>query len=286
MNVHLNHYFADAEVPYSVTVKAVNLAGCGEENRTYCFTQEGGKMECLHVDRSDYVSSPFPVPPSPENVIVKQFDSTSIGVSWTKFTLIELKGLANYIVTYNIIIDSKKRQTELGGTMVVPWSQNQVIISGLQPGADYDVTVRTSSSAGMSGSSCNIILLRLSQKLIVLNYNYSPVSSLLPSSLFHIYMYICTRFSLILVHEIYVLCICDCFAAPVGPGDRASITTQPSQTAAAPASSNSDDTVAIIGGVVAVLTVLIVVTAVTILIAIALLRSRRAEFSPNQKYVY
>ena len=92
------------------------------------------------------------MPPPPENVEVERFDSTSIGVSWTKFTLVELKGLANYSVTYSIIIGSRKRQSRLGGTMTVPWTQNQVIISGLQSGADYDVTVRTSNTAGMSGT--------------------------------------------------------------------------------------------------------------------------------------
>ena len=91
-------------------------------------------------------------PPPPENVVVVRFDSTSIGVSWTKFTLVELKGLANYSVTYSIIIGSRKRQNELGGTLTVPWTQNQVIIRGLQPGAEYDVTVRTLTSAGTSGN--------------------------------------------------------------------------------------------------------------------------------------
>ena len=91
------------------------------------------------------------VPPPPENVVVVRFDSTSIGVRWTKFTLVELKGLAKYIVTYKIIIGSKKRQTELQGTKTVNWTENQVIIMGLQPGAEYDVTVRTSTAAGMSG---------------------------------------------------------------------------------------------------------------------------------------
>ena len=98
---------------------------------------------------------PFPVPPPPENVVVKRFDSTSIGVSWTKFTLVELKGLADYIITYNIIIDSttsRKRQSQLGGTMTVPWTQNHIIISGLQTGAEYNVTVRASTAAGISGS--------------------------------------------------------------------------------------------------------------------------------------
>ena len=80
-----------------------------------------------------------------------RFDSTSIGVSWTKFTLVELKGLANYIVTYNIIIGSRKRQ--LRGTVTIPWTENQVIIRNLQPGAEYDVTVSTSTTTEMSGNS-------------------------------------------------------------------------------------------------------------------------------------
>ena len=92
------------------------------------------------------------VPPPPENVVVVRFDPTTIGVSWTKFTLVELKGLANYSITYSIIIGSRKRQSQVGGSMTVPWTQNQVIISDLQPGAEYDITVRTLTSAGISGN--------------------------------------------------------------------------------------------------------------------------------------
>ena len=33
---------AASEVPYSVVVKAVSLAGCGEKRQIYCFTREGG----------------------------------------------------------------------------------------------------------------------------------------------------------------------------------------------------------------------------------------------------
>ena len=80
-----------------------------------------------------------------------RFNPTSIGVSWNKFTLVELKGLANYIVTYTIIIDSRKRQSEVGGTVTVPWTRNQAVITGLQSGAEYNVTVTTLTAAGMSG---------------------------------------------------------------------------------------------------------------------------------------
>ena len=104
----------------------------------------------------------FLVPPSPENVVVVRFDSTSIGVSWTKFTLVELKGLASYIVSYNIIIGrSRKRQSQLGGTITVPWTQNQVIISDLQPGAMYDVTVSTLTAAGISGNLMTLLKFKL-----------------------------------------------------------------------------------------------------------------------------
>ena len=34
--------FSAGEVPYNITVKALNLAGCSEEQQLYCFTQEGG----------------------------------------------------------------------------------------------------------------------------------------------------------------------------------------------------------------------------------------------------
>ena len=89
------------------------------------------------------------------NVVVVRFDSTTIGVSWSKFTLVELKGLASYIVTYKIVIGSRRRQ--LGGMVTVPWTENQVVISNLQPGAQYDITVTTSTLAGMSGTTVKVI---------------------------------------------------------------------------------------------------------------------------------
>lgn len=37
----------DPEVPYKFVVKARNLAGCGEEEQVYCFTQEGGTFSLV-----------------------------------------------------------------------------------------------------------------------------------------------------------------------------------------------------------------------------------------------
>ena len=42
------YFYAAGEVPYNITVKALNLAGCGEEEHVYCFTQEGGKRRNSH----------------------------------------------------------------------------------------------------------------------------------------------------------------------------------------------------------------------------------------------
>ena len=86
---------------------------------------------------------------------VVRFNSTAVGVSWFKFTLVELKGLAQYFIAYDIIISSRKRV--IGGTISVPWTDNRIIISNLQPGAQYRILVQTLTSAGMSRMSYCII---------------------------------------------------------------------------------------------------------------------------------
>ena len=95
------------------------------------------------------MSNYFSEPPAPINVTVVRFNSTTIGVRWAKFTLVELKGLAKYFVAYDIIISSRKRV--LGGSVLVPWTNNSIVISNLQAGAQYYVSVQTLTSTGMSG---------------------------------------------------------------------------------------------------------------------------------------
>ena len=94
------------------------------------------------------------VPPAPKNVSVVRFNSTTIGISWVKYTLVELKGLASYVITYSIVISTRKRQ--FGGTITVPWTNNTAIITNLQPGAQYDITVQTSTTVDMSGVPVNV----------------------------------------------------------------------------------------------------------------------------------
>ena len=94
------------------------------------------------------------VPPPPLNVRATQLNATTIGISWTKYTLVELKGLANYVITYDIINASRRRG--FGGTITVPWRDNQAFITNLHSGAQYIISVGTSTSAGISGC-CGIL---------------------------------------------------------------------------------------------------------------------------------
>ena len=47
--IHHIFTFSAGKVPYNITVKALNLAGCGEEQQLYCFTEEGGSYMYCHV---------------------------------------------------------------------------------------------------------------------------------------------------------------------------------------------------------------------------------------------
>ena len=151
-------------------MKEVNFAGCSHDRHVYCFAQEGGiiKIIIIVIIPNNTVTIPFSycfcggililqtvaymisVPPRPENVAVARLDSTTIVVSWEKLSLVEMKGLATYVVTYSVVIPSRKRQ-QFRGTVNVSWTEDRVFISNLHPGAQYDITVGILTSAGMSG---------------------------------------------------------------------------------------------------------------------------------------
>ena len=94
----------------------------------------------------------FSVPPRPENVVVSRLDSTTLAVSWTRLTLVELKGLARYVITYSVVIPTRRRQ-EFRGMTNVSWTESSVFLSNLQPGVQYDITVSLVTSTGTSGST-------------------------------------------------------------------------------------------------------------------------------------
>ena len=85
--------------------------------------------------------------------MAERIDSTTMLVSWDKLTLVELKGLANYTITYAVREESRKRQSR-GGMIMVPWTENNVTIRNLMPSVAYRVNVGTITSTGMS-SKCS-----------------------------------------------------------------------------------------------------------------------------------
>lgn len=87
------------------------------------------------------------MPPPPRNVEVSRINPTAIQVGWDMQTLVELKGLAEYVVEYSQVT-SRRRES---GTVIVSWTRSSTIISDLEPDEAYRVTVSTSTSVGMSG---------------------------------------------------------------------------------------------------------------------------------------
>ena len=98
-----------------------------------------------------FPSSNVIVPPPPENVVITRFNLTSIQVGWKKFTLVELMGLANYTVSYSAISTPRTRQTP--NTIILPWSENSVVIHNLIPGTLYRILVSASTTAGEAGET-------------------------------------------------------------------------------------------------------------------------------------
>ena len=84
----------------------------------------------------------------PENVNLVKSDTTSIEISWKQFTLVELKALANYSVTY-----SAASMPTVANTINIPWTENGITIANLNPGTRYDITVSVTTSSRTSGMS-------------------------------------------------------------------------------------------------------------------------------------
>lgn len=81
--------------------------------------------------------------------MVSRINSTVIEVTWDRLTLVELKGLAEYVIQYSQMT-TKRRQS--GDIVTVPWTENNLVISNLIPGIEYSVTVSASTSVGTSGT--------------------------------------------------------------------------------------------------------------------------------------
>ena len=89
----------------------------------------------------------FTEPLTPENLTIAEVNTTCIKLCWKNFTLVERKGLGNYIITYRP--SGASGQPEM--TVRVPWTENCTTICNLTPGVEYELSV---SVALMTRTSC------------------------------------------------------------------------------------------------------------------------------------
>ena len=105
-------------------------------------------------------------PPMPMNVMVVRINSTAMIVSWDKFTLVELKGFASYIITYTVGGGSRKRQGS-DRMATAMWFESNKTIGGLPLGQAVGVQVHTTSTGG---TSCELM-----SKFVVWCTQFMPV---------------------------------------------------------------------------------------------------------------
>ena len=118
-------------MPYEVTVVASTSAGKGAENKGYIFfTEEEAPVH------------------TPNNVEFER-SGTSVSVSWEPLTLFEARGFPVYTVTLvpSTSADRVTRQSSNGVIRVVT-NESNIVVGGLDPEVEYDVTVSVGTGAG------------------------------------------------------------------------------------------------------------------------------------------
>jgi len=124
-------FTADTGVPYQVVVVAYTSAGIGVKNKPTDF----------------YSKEDIPLQP-PGNVEVER-SGTSVSVEWEPVTLFEARGFPTYTVTLEpSSSESRVTRQSNNGVIRVTTNETNVIIGGLDPAVEYDVTVSVRTSAG------------------------------------------------------------------------------------------------------------------------------------------
>ena len=114
---------------YLVSVEAGGGGGCGSPVTVECYTEEGE-------------------PPTVAITDVIRLNLTAMKVSWTPINIVQARGFISFNVTYAAFIEHKtKRQTN---SVTVAGDQSNVVVGGLDPVLQYNVTIATQSGGGTS----------------------------------------------------------------------------------------------------------------------------------------
>ena len=123
--------YLEPGIPYEVKVVAFSSGEKGAENNEYTFFTEE--------------ETPVQIP---ENIKIKR-SGTSVSVSWEPLTLFEARGFATYTVTLepSTSYDRVTRQSS-DGVIRVTTNESNIVVGGLDPKVEYDVTVAVGTGAG------------------------------------------------------------------------------------------------------------------------------------------
>ena len=88
----------------------------------------------------------------PKNIEVDRLNDTAVRVTWEPLTLIEARG---FITNYTVTLQPQGSRKRADGSIVttVPHNVSDVIITDLDPGTEYIVTVAVGTSAGQNTST-------------------------------------------------------------------------------------------------------------------------------------
>ena len=85
----------------------------------------------------------------PMNIKVTRINDTTVRVTWGPLTLIEARG---FITNYTIIIQPQGKRADGSIVTTVPHNVSSTVITGLDPGTNYVVTITVGTSVGQLSS--------------------------------------------------------------------------------------------------------------------------------------
>ena len=123
--------YLEPGIPYEVKVVAFLSGGKGAENNEYTFFTEE--------------ETPVQIP---ENIKIKR-SGASVSVSWEPLTLFEARGFPTYTVTLvPSTSDDRVARQSSDGVIRVTTNESNIVVGGLDPKMEYDVTVAVETGAG------------------------------------------------------------------------------------------------------------------------------------------
>ena len=123
--------YLEPGIPYEVKVVAFSSGEKGAENNEYTFFTEE--------------ETPVQIP---ENIKIKR-SGTSVSVSWEPLTLFEARGFPTYTITLvTSTSDDRVARQSSDGVIRVTTNESNIVVGGLDPKVEYDVTVAVGTGAG------------------------------------------------------------------------------------------------------------------------------------------